>query len=131
MAARYGEGGERFWVAVAAAAEEMVVGCVGLRVAAAGGGSNEKEGEIVRLTVADGWHRRGIGRRLLRHAEAHAQGPCGLRLLRATTLDEAALPGACALYVGEGYEVERRQAFGAGGGQGETVHLVKRLGDVK
>lgn len=139
MDARYA-GGERFWVMVApqqAQEQEqssgvVVVGCVGLRLAAAttapasGNGGTEhtsSEGEIVRLTVADGWQRQGIGRRLLRHAEAHAKGPCKLALLRATTLDETALPGAYALYASEGYELGRRQPFK----DGELLHLVKRL----
>lgn len=122
MEERYA-GGERFWVLEAgAAAAAVVVGCVGLRAPPDGGA---REGEIVRLTVADGWQRRGLGRRLLRHAEAHARDRCGLALVRATTLDEAALPGACAFYVSEGYVVEGRQAFGKS--QGELVHVVKRF----
>lgn len=123
-------GGERFWVLEAAGATATttattMVGCVGLRL---GGATEEEgEGEVVRLTVADGWQRRGLGRRLLRHAEAHARERCGLVRLRATTLDEGALPGACAFYVAEGYVVEGRRAFGKGERQGELVHLVKRL----
>jgi GNAT superfamily N-acetyltransferase len=127
MGSRYA-GGERFWVMVVMAQQPpqsqgqggVVMGCVGLRVAA-----GETGGEIVRLTVADGWQRRGLGRRLIRHAEAHAKGRCGLTLLRATTLDDAALPGACAFYVSEGYALERRQAFGKG--DGDLCHLIKRL----
>lgn len=125
-------GGERCWVLDAAGATTTAptVGCVGLRLRGATeeeGVREEGEGEVVRLTVADGWQRRGLGRRLLRHAEAYARERCGVVRLRVTTLGEAALPGACAFYVAEGYVVEGQQAFGKGEGQGELVHLVKRF----
>lgn len=125
MGSRYGDG-ERFWVMVARDSG-AVVGCVGLRIAAAAE-ERKGEGEIVRLTVAERLQRRGLGRQLLRRAEAYAHSPeCsgGLRQLRATTLDERALPGACAFYISEGYVLERRQPFGKG--EGELCHLSKRL----
>lgn len=125
-------GGERFWVMEAAGATATttattIVGCVGLRLQGAAEEEGEGKGEVVRLTVADGWQRRGLGRRLLHHAEAYARERCGVGRLRATTLDEGALPGACAFYVAEGYVVEGRGVFGKGEGEGELVHLVRRL----
>jgi pimeloyl-ACP methyl ester carboxylesterase/N-acetylglutamate synthase-like GNAT family acetyltransferase len=76
---------------------------------------------VVNVAVAPGRQGRGLGRRLLAHAEAIARAE-GLGELRLYT--NAAFARNIAIYQRAGYAIEREAPFAGGG---TTVHLRKRL----
>ncbi|MFO1056141.1 MAG: GNAT family N-acetyltransferase [Dongiaceae bacterium] len=75
---------------------------------------------IESLAVDPAWQGRGLGERLLRHAEAVA-GELGLGVVRLYT--NALFASNLAFYRARGYSVEREEPFRGG----TIVHLMRRL----